>query len=57
MFIWKFKEQDEKIQQNTDKIEALEKDNAELKKRVIELEKLALKDTKENKKLEDFILD
>ena len=57
LFIWKFKEQDEKIQQNTNKIEALEKDNAELKKRVIELEKLALKDTKENKKLEDFILD
>lgn len=57
LFVWKFKEQDEKIQQNTDKIVALEKDNAELKKRVIELEKLALKDTKENKKLEDFILD
>lgn len=57
LFVWKFKEQDEKIQQNTDKIVALEKDNAELKKRVIELEKLALKDIKENKKLEDFILD
>ena len=57
LFVWKFKEQDEKIQQNTDKIEALEKDNAELKKRVIELEKLALKDIKENKKLENFILD
>lgn len=57
LFVWKFKEQDEKIQQNTNKIEALEKDNAELKKRVIELEKLALKDIKENKKLEDFILD
>ena len=57
LFVWKFKEQDKKIQQNTDKIEALEKDNAELKKRVIELEKLALKDIKENKKLEDFILD
>lgn len=57
LFVWKFKEQDEKIQQNTNKIVALEKDNAELKKRVIELEKLALKDTKENKKLEDFILD
>ena len=50
LFVWKFKEQDEKIQQNTDKIEALEKDNAELKKRVIELEELALKDIKENKK-------
>lgn len=57
LFVWKFKEQDEKIQQNTDKIVALEKDNAELKKRVIELEKLALKDIKENKKVEDFILD
>ena len=57
LFVWKFKEQDKKIQQNTDKIEELEKDNAELKKRVIELEKLALKDIKENKKLEDFILD
>lgn len=57
LFVCKFKEQDEKIQQNTDKIVALEKDNAELKKRVIELEKLALKDIKENKKLEDFILD
>lgn len=57
LFVWKFKEQDEKIQQNTDKIVALEKDNAELKKRVIELEKLALKDIKENKKLENFILD
>lgn len=57
LFVWKFKEQDKKIQQNTDKIEALEKDNAELKKRVIELEKLALKDIKENKKLKDFILD
>lgn len=56
LFVWKFKEQDEKIQQNTDKIVALEKDNAELKKRVIELEKLALKDIKENKKLEDFTL-
>ena len=57
LFVWKFKEQDEKIQQNTDKIVELEKDNAELKKRVIELEKLALKDIKENKKLKDFILD
>lgn len=28
LFVWKFKEQDKKIQQNTDKIEALEKDNA-----------------------------
>ena len=38
---------------------SLEKDNAELKKRIIELEKLALenKDVKENKKLTDFVLD
>lgn len=59
LFVWKFKEQDEKIQQNTNKILALEKDNAELKKRIIELEKLALenKDVKENKKLTDFVLD
>lgn len=57
LFIWKFKEQDEKIQANTDKIISLEKDNIELKKRIAELEKLALKNIKEDKKLESFTLD
>lgn len=52
LFVWKFKEQDEKIQQNTNKISALEKHVAELEKALASKNK----DTKEEK-LTDFVLD
>jgi DNA-binding MarR family transcriptional regulator len=44
VFIWKFKEQDEKIQENTDRIE-------ELEKQVREISKINSKLLEENKKL------
>lgn len=53
LFVWKFKEQDEKLQQHTDKIAALEKHVAELEKALA----LKNKDTKEEEKLTDFVLD
>ena len=53
LFVWKFKEQDEKLQQHTDKIAALEKHVAELEKALA----LKSKDTKEEEKLTGFTLD
>lgn len=46
MFIWKFKEQDEKIQDNTDRIEQLEREMMKFK----ELNKALLEENEKLKK-------
>lgn len=57
MIILELADQKEDIEDLKIKYNKIEQDNAELRKRVAELEKFALKDTKENKKLTDFVLD
>lgn len=57
MIILELTNQKEDIETLKTKYSKIEQDNAELKKRVAELEKLALKDTKKNKKLTGFTLD
>ena len=57
MIILELTSQKEDIETLKTKYSKIEQDNIELKKRVAELEKLALKDTKKNKKLTDFVLD
>lgn len=57
MIILELTSQKEDIETLKTKYSKIEQDNIELKKRVAELEKLALKDTKKNKKLIDFVLD
>lgn len=57
MIILELTSQKEDIETLKTKYSKIEQDNIELKKRVAELEKLALKDTKKNKKLADFTLD